>query len=166
MKFNSFQNPQHTKGNLKKIIRSIPLKSKDSANKILEFDQITWMPMLLRKHDVIGMHYSIEVRPQIVDHELVNYVNEIIPPDLKFNKKNNKIFLKTFLLKYNKLKIKKKLGSTSIINQIVTEQKYLKKVKKTLKESFFLKKYFKKDILQNNDLFKKKCNFSLAIIFN
>ena len=154
-KLNNFISPIHVKVNLKRIISSVSLNSKDLVNKILEFDQITWLPMLLRKHDVIGMHYNIEVRPQLLDHELVNYINEIIPSDLKFNTKNNKIFLKRFLLKYAKLKIKKKIGTPSIIDGILRKKKYLKNIKKSLKESFFIKKYFKKNIFKDNDIFKK-----------
>ena len=154
-KFNNIICPANVKVNLKRIISSVSLNSKDLVNKILEFDQVTWLPMLLRKHDVIGMHYNIEVRPQLLDHELVNYINEIIPSDLKFNTKNNKIFLKRFLLKYAKLKIKKKIGTPSIIDEILKKKNYLKNIKKILKESFFIKKYFKKNIFKDNDLFKK-----------
>ena len=52
--------------------------------------------MLLIKHDLIGMHYSLEVRPQILDHKLVEYVNNYIPSKLKFNENFNKIFKKIF----------------------------------------------------------------------
>ena len=61
-----FENPKIFKKIRKGLIdniASIKCFSKNIKNKILEFDQLTWLNSLLRKHDVIGMNYSIEVRP-------------------------------------------------------------------------------------------------------
>ena len=155
-KFCNFAKPLNTKTKLKKLIKGLFLKSRNPVNKILEFDQVTWLPMLLRKHDVIGMNYNIEVRPQLMDHDLVKYVNSLISSDLKFTEKKNKIFLKQFLKKYAKLNFSKKLGTPTFINKIYTNARYLLKVKTTLRNSFFIKNYFKEDILHNNEIFKKE----------
>ena len=63
----------------------------------MEFDQLTWLPMLLRKHDTIGMNYSIEVRPPFLDHQIVDLVNNKISTNLKFSKTESKILLKKLL---------------------------------------------------------------------
>ena len=39
--------------------------------------------MLLRKHDTIGMNYSIEVRPPFLDEEIVEFANNL---NTKFKK--------------------------------------------------------------------------------
>ena len=44
------------KKRLKQNINSINLQSINKKNKILEFDQLTWLPMLLRKR-----HYRYEL---------------------------------------------------------------------------------------------------------
>ena len=49
------------------------------------------------------MNYSIEVRPSFLDNELVNFINNEVHPNFKFNESKNKILLKDILLK--KLKI-------------------------------------------------------------
>ena len=102
------------------------------------------------------MNYNIEVRPQLVDHDLVKFVNNLISSDLKFNEKNTKIFIKQFLRKYAKLDFGKKIGTPTIINQIYNNEQHFNKFKATLRKSYFIKNYFKKDILRNNEIFKKK----------
>ena len=88
------------KVNLKSIIQNkikkINLKSKSNENKILEFDQLTWIPTLVQRHDAIGMFYGLEVRPPFLDHKLVEQLNLFSGPD-KFTIENNKIILKKLL---------------------------------------------------------------------
>ena len=136
-------------------IASIKCLSKNIKNKILEFDQLTWLNSLLRKHDVIGMNYSIEVRPSFLDNELLNFVNNEVNPNFKFNESKNKILLKDILLK--KLKInyhnRKKLGTKSLINHIFNNKDRFKKFKKDILHSNFLKKIFNLKTLKNKKFF-------------
>ncbi len=83
---------------LKKKIRKINLKSKSVENKILEFDQLTWIPSLIQRHDVIGMFFGLEVRPPFLDHKLAELVNSI-PGHEKFSFSSNKIILKELMNK-------------------------------------------------------------------
>ena len=136
-------------------IASIKCFSKNIKNKILEFDQLTWLNSLLRKHDVIGMNYSIEVRPSFLDNELVNFINNEVHPNFKFNESKNKILLKDILLK--KLKInyhnRKKLGTKSIINHIFNNKNRFKKFRKDILNSNFLKKILNMKTLKNKKFF-------------
>jgi len=77
---------------LRKKISSIKLTSKTAEDKILEFDQIAWIPCLIQRHDVIGMFFSLEVRPPYLDHELVEIANNL-PKELKFESLKRKIIL-------------------------------------------------------------------------
>ena len=88
--------------NLVSNIDAVKLKSKEDKNKILEFDQLTWLPMLLRKHDTIGMNYSLEIRPPFLDDEIVDFANKL-SPEFKFSKNGSKLILKQVLLKYFKM---------------------------------------------------------------
>ena len=102
------------------------------------------------------MHYSLEVRPQILDHKLVEYVNNYIPSKLKFNENFNKIFLKKFLIKFNKFRVKRKKGTPSISEQILLNKKYLEIFKNTLKNSLFLKKYFNVELFKNDAIYNSE----------
>lgn len=164
-KLNNFEKKKNIKKNLKKEISKIKFNSKNLENKILEFDQITWLPMLLRKHDNIGMHYSIEVRPQLLDHNLVEFVNNYISPNLKFTMNKNKIFIKNYLSKFAHLNFKIKKGTPSLFNNSISNKKIIQIIKKVLYNSLFLKKYFKDNILNNRDLFKKKNRIFLWRLF-
>jgi len=81
------------KKNLKNKIKGVKLNSQENINKILEFDQLTFLPSVLQRHDFIGMHYSLEVRPIYLDHELVELSNQL-PANFKFNLNTNKILLR------------------------------------------------------------------------
>ena len=83
--------------------------------------------MLLRKHDTIGMNYSIEVRPQFLDHQIVEMINNQISSKLKFSNKESKILLKKILLFNTGVNFfnKKKLGTPTIQNLIFSERKKL-----------------------------------------
>ena len=69
------------------------LNSKKNENKLLEFDQLTWIPYLIKRHDRIGMNYGLEVRPPFLDHKLVEFMNAL-PVEYKFTSSSNKIFFK------------------------------------------------------------------------
>ena len=155
-KFNNYYKIEDIKKKFKSNLKKIKLNSQSYQNNILEFDQLTWLPMLLIKHDLIGMHYSLEVRPQILDHKIVEYVNNFIPSKLKFNKNYNKIFLKKFLIKFNKFRVKRKKGTPSISKQILLNKKYLEIFKNTLKNSLFLKKYFNAELFKNDAIYNSE----------
>ena len=59
------------KNELKKRISNIRFKRSRTENKILEFDQIYWIPVIIQRQDFIGMNYSLEVRPPFLDHKFV-----------------------------------------------------------------------------------------------
>lgn len=121
-------------------IKKIKLNSKTNLNKILEFDQITWVPTLMKRHDTIGMFYSLEVRPPFLDKELVETVN-CMPNKLKIFKNNQKIVARN-ILKMFKFKVNKtKLGTPTFFHSIINK----KRNKEILKEKIFygeLSKYF------------------------
>ena len=77
---------------IEKKINKVNLLSKKIENKILEFDQLTWIPSLIQRHDIIGMLYGVEVRPPFLDHHLVNKVNSLSLKQ-KYNVNKNKILL-------------------------------------------------------------------------
>ena len=101
------------------------------------------------------MNYSIEVRPSFLDNELVNFINNEVHPNFKFNESKNKILLKDILLK--KLKInyhnRKKLGTKSIINHIFNNKNRFKKFRKDILNSNFLKKILNMKTLKNKKFF-------------
>ena len=157
--FTNYQKKRNKKiihQNLKRNINTVNLKSSDSKSKILEFDQLTWLPMLLRKHDTIGMNYSIEVRPQFLDHQIVEMINNQISSKLKFSNKESKILLKKILLFNTGVNFfnKKKLGTPTIQNLIFSERKKLAHFKKSILNSKFLKKIFSKKLFKDESLFK------------
>ena len=165
-KFNSFYKPISTLQKLKKSIKLVSLKSKNIKNRILEFDQKTWLPMLLKKHDSIGMHYSIEVRPQILDDEIVKFINNEIPASEKFNYKENKIFLKSFFLKFKKKKFKsKKTGTPTLVDNIFNSSNNIFKFKKIILESDIVRKYFSNLSGLDKNLFNKKNHVFLWRLF-
>ena len=115
--------------NLIDKINSIILRSKQIKNKILEFDQICYLPVLLKTHDSLAMHSSIESRPPYLDHEFVELVNEI-PTDLKFTSFDSKIALRQVLKeKFNYTPGKKKIGTPSYFRQIMQSKHELNNYK-------------------------------------
>lgn len=129
------------KDHLLNQIKKIKLNSKLNLNKILEFDQITWVPTLMKSHDSIGMFYSLEVRPPFLDTELVNTVNSI-PANLKIHKNKQKIITHDILSKIFRFKVDRtKVGTPSFFYSIINK----KRNKDILKEKIFygkLSKYF------------------------
>ena len=94
----------------------------------------------MKRHDTIGMFYSLEVRPPFLDKELVDTVNSI-PKNFKILKNNQKIVARN-ILKMFKFKVNKtKLGTPSFFYSIINK----KRNKEDLKEKIFygkLSKYF------------------------
>ncbi len=123
--------------NLEKEILSIKLNSKEIRSKILEFDQRTLIPTLAERHDLIGMFFSLEIRPAFLDDELVSFINENIPMDLKFNTTQNKIFLKSLLneLGLGELAKIEKMGTPSVFQRILSDKKEMSKFKKIFANS-------------------------------
>ena len=161
-----FEKENSTLINLKRRIKSVKLISKENKNKILEFDQLTWLPMLLRKHDTIGMNYSIEVRPPFLDEEIVEFANNL-NSKFKFDNKNGKLILKEILFKYFKKNFydKKKLGTKSLISTIFNDKKKLDYMKKSILNSKFVNKFFKVSYLKRNEVFSIENSIFLWRLF-
>ena len=64
----------------------------------MEFDQITWVPTLMKSHDAIGMFYSLEIRPPFLDKDLVHAVNNL-PIEQKINDFKQKIITNKYFVK-------------------------------------------------------------------
>ena len=117
---------------LKKKIKSIKLQSASIENKILEFDQLTWLPFILQRHDVIGMHFGLEVRPPYLDHKLVEIVNRM-PASFKIGLKKRKIILvNLFKEKFSKEVNAKKIGTPSGFSTVFSSKKEMKKFKESI----------------------------------
>ena len=161
-----FEKKNSTIINLKRKIKSVKLISKENKNKILEFDQLTWLPMLLRKHDAIGMNYSIEVRPLFLDEEIVEFANNL-NTKFKFDKENGKLILKQTLFKFFKKNFydKKKLGTKSLISIIFNDKKKLDYMKKSIFNSKFVNKFFKVSYLKRNEVFSMQNSIFLWRLF-
>jgi len=141
---------------IEKKINRVNLLSKKIENKLLEFDQLTWIPSLIQRHDIIGMLYGVEVRPPFLDHRLVNKVNSL-SLKLKYNFNNNKILLMKLFKKNNKnitYMSYKKLPTPTIYDLLINDKKEMK----DFAEKFFygkLSKIFLKDkILKDLNLSK------------
>ena len=148
------------KNRIKSKIKSIKLKSKKEENKILEFDQLTWIPALIQRHDMIGMNFGLEVRPPFLDHELVSYINTL-PTKYKFNNSARKIILNDLLKKkFNHKFINHKFGTPSVYKEIMRDQKEIKSFKKSLSRKEF-SKYF--DIKQIMKILKSQNNQEIFI---
>ena len=148
------------KNRIKSKIKSIKLKSKKEENKILEFDQLTWIPALIQRHDMIGMNFGLEVRPPFLDHELVSYINTL-PTKYKFNNSARKIILNDLLKKkFNHKFINHKFGTPSVYKEIMRDQKEIKSFKKSLSRKEF-SKYF--DIKQIMKILKSHNNQEIFI---
>ena len=119
---------------LKNKIKKINFSSKNIENQLLEFDQLTWIPSLIQRHDIIGMAYGLEVRPPFLDHELVQKANSL-PLGFKYNYSYNKIMLNKILQK-NKRKIHyqsyKKLPTPTVFNEILKDKNEIKEFKEKL----------------------------------
>ena len=53
------------------------LKSTDPINRILEYDQLTYLTVRLDIQDRIGMLFGLEVRTPFLDHHLTEFVNSL-----------------------------------------------------------------------------------------
>ena len=117
---------------LMKKIDKVILHSQKIENKMLEFDQICWIPVLVQRHDSIGMNYGLEVRPPFLDHEFVDLINSL-PTHMKYNESNNKILLRELLEKRLKYKISKvKIGTPSVFRKIMNNNIEINNFKETV----------------------------------
>lgn len=116
---------------LLKRIKKIKINSKSNLNKILEFDQLTFIPSLIKRHDSIGMFNSLEVRPPYLDQDFVNLANNL-PETEKINKSQKKILrqvaLKNFKFKTSKIK----LGTPTFFSSIINNEKNIKNFKENI----------------------------------
>ncbi len=53
------------------------LRGDTALRKVLEFDQLCFLPPYLSRMDNISMNFGMEIRPALLDHKLVEYVNTI-----------------------------------------------------------------------------------------
>ena len=100
-------------------IAKINFYSNKNENKILEFDQNSFIPVLMQRHDFIGMNFGLEVRPPFLDHEFVELVNSL-PVSMKFNEYKNKILFTEILRKkfnYNTNNIK--MGTPNVFEKLM-----------------------------------------------
>ena len=118
---------------LKKKISSIKLSSKKVENKILEFDQLTWIPALIQRHDVIGMYNGLEVRPPFLDHKLTEFVNNLHPRyKLNLTTKTESMLYDLFYQKTEKKFPYKKKGTPSAFELILKDKDELNSFKKSI----------------------------------
>ncbi len=75
------------------------LNSKNNLNKILEYDQKTFLQSRLYCQDIVGMANSIEIRTPMLDHELADFINSL-PVKLKHNGLFSKYLLRLLAKKY------------------------------------------------------------------
>ena len=103
-------NKNFSRENRKIIIKS--LVSKDPVNKVLEYDQLTFLNTRLHSQDRIGMLNSLEIRTPFLEHDLTEFVNSL-PGKYKINDEWSKFILRTVAQKYIPKTIvweKKKIG--------------------------------------------------------
>lgn len=95
----------------KHIHNNVSKYNRDNLNKIMAIDSLTHLPeYILHKSDIAGMSNSIEIRAPLIDHKLVEFVN-----NLPSKYKNNKNLLKEIALKNGVPKnviYRKKMGFT------------------------------------------------------
>jgi asparagine synthase (glutamine-hydrolysing) len=58
------------------------LRGDTALRKVLEFDQLCFLPPYLRRMDCISMGFGMEMRPALLDHKLVEYANAIASDQL------------------------------------------------------------------------------------
>ncbi len=58
------------------------LRGNTALRKVLEFDQLCFLPPYLRRMDCISMGFGMEMRPALLDHKLVEYANAIASDQL------------------------------------------------------------------------------------
>lgn len=118
---------------LKKKISSVHLVSKVNENKVLEYDQLTYIPSLIERHDIIGMHNSLEVRPPYLDNKLAWFANNLHPKHKLNSQKKSKIILYNFFNKKTKKKInRRKIGTLGHFDQILKNKTELNKFKRAI----------------------------------
>ena len=84
------------------------LASKGVVNKVLENDQLTFLPGYLDRVDIISMMYGLEVRTPFLDARLITFANNI-NDDFKINKQGNNLIFKYILRKIFEKYVSKKV---------------------------------------------------------
>ena len=75
------------------------LRSDDPVNRILEYDQLTFLSTRLHSQDRIGMYYGLEIRTPLLDHELVEFANRL-PGRFKVSPEWSKYLLRVVASRY------------------------------------------------------------------
>ena len=90
-------NKDFSRENRNTIIKS--LVSKDPINKVLEYDQLTFLNTRLHSQDRVGMLHGLEIRTPYLEHDLTEFVNSL-PGNYKINDQWSKFILRTVAQKY------------------------------------------------------------------
>lgn len=88
------------------------LKSKSYLNRLLEYDQLSFLTTRLHSQDRVGMLSSFEIRTPLLEHELTEYVNRLAP-EFKIHAGFSKYILRKVAAKYIPDKVafdKRKVG--------------------------------------------------------
>jgi len=75
------------------------LQGLSPVNKLLELDQLTFLTTRLQSQDRIGMMYGLEVRPPLLEHTLVEYINRL-PSEFKIRNGYSKWILRKIAERY------------------------------------------------------------------
>lgn len=75
------------------------LESGDEINRVLEYDQLTFMTTRLHSQDTVGMYFGLEIRTPYLDHNLVEFVNGL-PGKFKISNVWSKHILRKVAQKY------------------------------------------------------------------
>jgi asparagine synthase (glutamine-hydrolysing) len=73
------------------------LKSKSVINKLIEYDQLTFLKGYLSRADEIGMMFGLEIRSPYLDHRLVNIMNALDSKYKILKMKQGKVIYKYLL---------------------------------------------------------------------
>ena len=73
------------------------LRSSDPLGKVLEMDQLFFLPAYLRRQDHIAMQFGLEARPPFLDHHLVEYINAL--PTKSFYRYRDGVHWRKYLLR-------------------------------------------------------------------
>ena len=69
------------------------VQSDDIFNTLLLYDQKTFLGSYLHRQDRVGMMFSLEIRTPYLDHNLVNFINDITSKH-KYNSQYQKLILR------------------------------------------------------------------------
>ena len=120
--------------------------SSDPLNRILELDQLTFLPPYLNRMDMIGGMFGMEIRSPFLDKRLIEFLHKI-PMKFKIKKSHN--------FKWRKY-ILRKIAEKYLPNSIVWNKKkyqFSAPASKSLKDGS-LSSLFKKHINKNSEISK------------